>query len=71
MNFVQGISLSVGHLINLNDIGSVKSTRSCVVAYVEHFKRGGCDTLAKWRNLTSERLSCTSDITCKLMSIVI
>ena len=23
--------------------------RSCLVAYVKHFNRGGCDTFAKWR----------------------
>ena len=30
-------SLSVGHLISLKDVGSVKSMRSCLVAYVKHF----------------------------------
>ena len=34
--------------------------RSCLVAYISTFKRGGCDTFAKWRNLKSEQLSSTS-----------
>ena len=34
--------------------------RSCLVAYVSTFKRGGCSTFAKWRNLKSELLSRTS-----------
>ena len=37
---------------DLTDIGSVKSMRSCLVAYV----RGGYDTFAKCRNLKSEWL---------------
>ena len=45
MGFIDIISLSVGHLILLKGIGSVKSMRPCSVAYV----RGGCDAFAKWR----------------------
>ena len=30
-------SLSVGHLILLKDIGSMKNIRSCLIAYVKHF----------------------------------
>ena len=34
--------------------------RPCLAAYVNSFKRVGCDTFAKWRNLKSERLLSTS-----------
>ena len=38
----------------------VKSMRSCLVTFVNHFYERGCDTFAHWRNLKSERLSSTS-----------
>ena len=37
VRFIELKSLSVGHLILLKDIGSVKRMRSCLVAYVKHF----------------------------------
>ena len=38
VRFIELKSLSVGHLINLKDIGSVKRMRSCLVVYVKHLK---------------------------------
>ena len=57
LGFIEFKSLSVCHFILLKNIGSVNSMRSCLVAYINHFKREGCDTFAKWKNLKSERLS--------------
>ena len=37
VRFIESKSLSVGHLILFEDIGSVKSMRSCLVACVKHF----------------------------------
>ena len=38
VRFIELKSLSVGHMIKLKDIGSVKSMRWCLVAYVKHFQ---------------------------------
>ena len=51
MRFIESKSLSVSRLILLKEVEIMKTMRTCLVAYVKQFKRGGCDIFAKWRKL--------------------
>ena len=57
VRFIELKSLSVGHLIYLKDIGSVKSMRACLVDYVKLFQE-------RWErhNCKMEKLEIRTDI---------
>ena len=51
VRFIDFKSLSVGHLIELKDIGSFKKHAITLGCLCKAFLREGCDTFAKWRKL--------------------